>query len=136
MIVLHTNKAQYVSYGKELFTVILEGEFKGIDHKEYRFVTCNPANLLVGEGYEYETFSYRLILREKQIVKKWFFFEREETVEYTIQLYSINSMMNYVYTLPAYNSNLCGEFVYEMVITKANYKKYIFKQELKQLLNE
>jgi len=135
MIVLDRDNVEIVSYSG-FYSVILRGKFNEITTQEYRFLSCHPANILITEKFEYDSFSYKLFLREKKKVKFWKFFTREVVTEYNLVIYSTNSLTQHMYSFPNYDYNLYGDFVFEMIISRKNYKKYIFQNELKNVLAE
>lgn len=134
MIIIDSKNVEYVSYGG-FYTVILRGKFSEITQQEYRFISCHPANILITENFQYDSFSFKLSLKEKKKIKKWFW-QKEVITEYALVIYSTNSLTQHMYSFPTYDYNLYGEFVFEMVISRENYKKYVFQKELRELLGE
>lgn len=132
MITLHIKDNEIINYNGT-YSVVVRGEFNNPTAQEYRFLTCNPQNILVTEKYDYTLFSYKLYLKEKKIKQKWWFFKTEEIITHDVQIYSSNSVMTYIWALPSYNIDLFGEFMFELIIDKENYKKLNFHRELQKI---
>jgi hypothetical protein len=136
VINLDKNDIQVNSFN-DYYIIYLEGTFHDLTPHEYRFLTFTPHNILYEKDIDvkHSEYYYKAELTETEMVPRKYIpiLKKKQEKHHFVTINSYNNSTSYAFLLPYYDASLHGTFRFELIVSKDEYKRIMFKKTLEDL---